>query len=114
MIYTIDAKNRTLGRVASEAAMVLRGKKDASFTPNKVSDVKLKVINVGQIKITGNKTQDKKYKSYSGYPGGLKEVSFERFLEKKGMIGIFKKAVMGMIPRNRLRDKIMKNLTLEN
>ncbi|MBI4691884.1 MAG: 50S ribosomal protein L13 [Candidatus Terrybacteria bacterium] len=114
MEYIIDAKDKILGRIASEAALVLRGKKEANFTPNRVPDVKVKIINLAQIKIPEKKLKQKKYKRYSGYPGGLEIISFEKMMEKKGIEYVFKKAVMGMLPKNKLQKKIIKNLVISN
>jgi len=112
MEYIIDAKDKILGRVASEAVLVLRGKKEANFVPNRVFDVKVKIINLDKIKISEKKIKQKNYKRYSGYPGGLKIISLEKMLEKKGIEYVFKKAVMGMLPKNKLQKKIMKNLII--
>lgn len=113
MEYIIDAKDRSLGRVASEAAAFLRGKKETNFAPNRLPDIKVKIINVSKIKITDKKLKQKKYKSHSGYPGGLKTTPLEKVLEKKGLEYVFKKAVMGMLPKNKLQDRMIKNLVIE-
>lgn len=114
MEYVIDAKNKILGRIASEAAFALRGKKEVNFIPNRIPDVKVKIINLDKIKISEKKIKQKKYKRYSGYPGGLKIISLEKILEKKGIGYVFKKAVMGMLQKNKLRNKIIKNLVISN
>lgn len=111
--YILDAKDKVLGRVASEAAAILRGKKTSEFAANIVADVKLKVVNVDKIKITGKKLSQKEYKNYSGYPGGLKITVMDKILQKKGMGYIFKKAVLGMLPKNKLQKQIMKNLIIK-
>lgn len=113
MIYTIDAKDKSLGRIASETALLLRGKNTAGFSPNKLSSNKVKVINLEKAHIGEKKLKQKKYKSFSGYPGGLKELSMEKVLEKKGIDFLFKKAVRGMLPKNRLQNEMMKNLITE-
>ena len=110
--YTIDAKGRALGRVASEVAAVLRGKNDASFQENAAPDIKLTVF-VDQIKLTGQKSKQKEYKTYAGYPGSLKSVPIERAIDKKGKAFIFRTAVLGMLPKNKLQIKMIKNLTLK-
>ena len=84
--YTIDAKGRALGRVASEAAAILRGKNDAIFQENVAPDIKLIILNVEQIKLTGQKGKQKEYKSYSGYPGSLKLIPIARAIEKKAWL----------------------------
>lgn len=111
--YTIDAKGRALGRVASEAAAILRGKNDASFQNNVAPSIKLIVLNVEQIKLTGQKIKQKEYKTYAGYPGSLKFIPLERAIEKKGKSFVFKTAVLGMLPKNKLQIKMIKNLVLK-
>ena len=111
--YTIDAKGRALGRVASEVAAVLRGKNDASFKENVVPNIKLTVLNVSQIKLTGQKSKQKKYKAYAGYPGSLKSVPIERVIDKKGVSFVFKTAVLGMLPKSKLQIKMIKNLIIK-
>lgn len=113
MEYIIDAKNKALGRVASEAAVILRGKKEADFAPNRLPETKVKIINIAQIKIIDRKLKQKEYKSHSGYPGGLKTTPLGKVLEKKGMAFVFIKTVTGMLPKNRLRNKMIKNLIIE-
>ena len=112
--YIIDVKDRQLGRAASEVALILRGKKEASFAPNRVPDIKVKVINVDKIRIGAKKMAQKQYKRYSGYPGGLKLSSMEKILKEKGMDYILKKTVMGMLPKNKLQKKMMENLLISN
>ncbi len=111
--YTIDAKGRALGRVASEAAAILRGKNDVEFKNNVALDIKLVVLNVEQIKLTGQKGKQKKYKSYTGYPGSLKFTPIATTIEKKNKAYVFKTAVLGMLPKNKLHIKMIKNLILK-
>jgi large subunit ribosomal protein L13 len=111
--YTIDAKGRALGRVASEAAAILRGKNDASFQENIAPDIKLTVLNVNEIKLTGQKSKQKEYKTYAGYPGSLKATPIERAIGKKGKAFVFKTAVLGMLPKSKLQIKMIKNLFLK-
>lgn len=111
--YTIDAKGRALGRVASEAAAILRGKNDAKFKENAAPEAKLIVLNVDQLKLTGQKIKQKKYKTYSGYPGSLRSFSIDRAIGKKGKSFIFKTAVLGMLPKNKLQIRMIKNLILK-
>jgi large subunit ribosomal protein L13 len=111
--YTIDAKGRALGRVASEAAALLNAKDSIHFVKNRVADVSVKIINAAQIKVTGNKMKESVHKSYSGFPGGLKEMPLEYVVEKKGYAELLKHAVLGMLPKNRLQDIRIKNLTIE-
>ena len=111
--YTIDAKNKPLGRVASEAAAMLRGKNAPSFEPNKISQVIVNVVNIGNVKITGQKSKSKEFTSYTGFPGGLRFESLEKAVKEKGMGYVFKKAVSGMLPKNKLHDKMLKNLRVK-
>ena len=111
--YTIDAKGRALGRVASEAAAILRGKNDAIFQENVAPDIKLIILNVEQIKLTGQKSKQKEYKSYSGYPGSLKFIPIAGAIEKKGMAYVFRTAVLGMLPKSKLQIKMIKKLFLK-
>jgi large subunit ribosomal protein L13 len=108
----IDAKNKPLGRVASEAAVLLRGKNKPNFSPNKIPPIKVKITNSSKAKLTGSKLNQKKYASYSGYPGGLKYIKMKELFERKPE-DIFKKAVWGMLPKNKLRKAVIKNLIIE-
>ncbi len=112
MEYTIDAKNRPLGRVATEAAAILRGKNSVHFAPNIAPDIKVVVENIKQIKISEKKAEQKEYKSFSGYPGGLKITPMKKEMAKKGIEYIFRKTVMGMLPKNKLRSIMIKNLVI--
>lgn len=111
--YTIDAKGRALGRVASEVAAILRGKNNADFRENVAPKVKLTVLNVDLIKLTGQKMNQKEYKFYAGYPGSLKITPIERAIAKKGKSFVFKTAVLGMLPKNKLQISMIKNLILK-
>jgi large subunit ribosomal protein L13 len=110
----IDAKEKILGRVAAEAAIVLRGKNTPSFKPNIAPDISVNIINSSKIKISGEKIQQKEYKRYSGYPGGLKIIKMKDMLDKKGKKYALKLAIRGMLPKNKLRTKMMNNLTMED
>lgn len=113
MKYIIDATNKKLGRVASEAAVHLIGKDQASFVRNKVSGGIVEIVNASKADISEKKLLQKKYTRYSGYPGGLRSPSMKDVIGKKGYEEIFTLAVYGMIPSNKLRAKIMKNLTVK-
>lgn len=108
--YTIDATNKRLGRIATEAATVLRGKDTPEFEKNSAPEVKVYIINASQINLPYSKKRGKKYTHYSGYPGGLITRTAEDVIEKKGYSELARKAVYGMLPVNRLRKRIMKNL----
>lgn len=97
----IDATDMVLGRLASEVAQILKGKRKPQYTPHVDTGDFVVIINAEKIRLTGNKAAQKNYYSYSGYPGGLKEVSFQRMLEKHPE-RIIEKAVKGMLPKNSL------------
>ena len=112
MNYEIDAQNKRLGRLASEVATILMGKNRADFARNTVADAKVKIVNAGKIFVTNKKMDNKIYKNYSGYPGGLKEASMRKVVAVKGMKEALRIAVKGMLPINKLRPRMMKNLTI--
>ncbi len=107
--YIFDAEGKKLGRMVTEIAMILRGKNEPSFKPNVIPDVKVIINNASKVLL--NKSQlEKEYKRYSGYPGGLTHESREHMIDRKGYRDIFEKAVYGMLPNNKLRSIMMKNL----
>ena len=110
----IDAKGRTLGRVASEVAMSLMGKTKATFQRNKYSGLNVKVINAGKINITPKKLEQIYHTRYSGIPGGLRVMKGKETVEKKGMNELLKLAVFQMLPGNKIRREMMKHLIIEN
>lgn len=112
MEHTIDATNKSLGRLASEIAVLLRGKNEASFLRHTKPVNKVKVTNTNQIKITGNKLSNKVYTRHSGQPGGLKRTTLNELIQKKGMKEALRKAVYGMLPDNKLRAIMMNNLNI--
>jgi len=103
--YIIDAEGKTLGRLASEAAALLRGKHKPQFTPHVDTGDFVIVINAEKIVLSGNKLKDKKYYRHSMHPGGLKVTSAEEMLAKFPE-RVIEKAIHGMIPHNRLGNKI--------
>jgi len=107
----IDAKGQILGRCASRIATILIGKHKVGYSQHMDSGDYVVVVNSEKIKVTGKKEKQKIYRSHSGYPGGLKEVSFARMVEKDPR-KILKIAVSGMLPGNRLKDKRMNRLKL--
>src|SRR5690554_2373907 len=107
--YVIDADGQTLGRLATEIATILRGKHKTTFTPHVDTGDFVIVINAEKVKLTGNKLDQKKYYRHSGYPGGLKEMTYRRLLEKKPEL-IIEKAVKSMIPHNKLGRQIINKL----
>lgn len=110
--YTIDAKGKKLGRVATEAAMVLMGKHVPGFRPNKEGDVSVTIENAGKLSVTEKKLEQKNYKRYSGYPGGLKHSRMEEVVDKKGMKEVVRTAIKGMLPKNKLQTPRLKRLTV--
>lgn len=110
--HIIDANGKTLGRVATEVASLLQGKNKADFNPAKDSGDFVIVKNIEKIKISGKKLQQKKYYRHSGYLGGLKEVVMEKFFNQNQK-KLFRQVVMGMLPKNKLRQKMIKRLKLE-
>lgn len=112
MNYEINAENRSLGRVATEAVVILRGKNLPSFEQNIAPKVKVKITNISKIKLTGNKLKEKTYKRYTGYPSGLREIPFQKMFERDPE-ETFRKVVKGMLPANKLRNEMLKNLTVE-
>lgn len=111
-LYTIDAAGGALGRVASEAASVLLGKKSANYMQNEVMPVEVEIVNASKLVMTEKRIAGKEYTRYTGYPGGLRITSLANLLQKKGVGEALWKAVDGMIPRNKLRKERMKRLTI--
>ena len=105
----VDAEGRTLGQMASAIATRLRGKHKAEYTPHVDTGDFVVVINADKVRVTGKKATDKIYHSHSGYPGGLKSISFEQLLEKSPE-RVIRLAVRGMMPRNRLGRAMLKKL----
>jgi large subunit ribosomal protein L13 len=100
----VDATGQTLGRLATQIADALRGKNKPEYTPHCDTGDFVVVVNAERIHVTGNKRADKKYYRHSGYPGGIKERSLEEMLERRPE-EVIRKAVKGMLPRNRLARK---------
>ena len=99
--YVVDAAGKTLGRLASEIALRLRGKHKAEFTPHIDTGDYIVVINAEKVHVTGAKRTDKMYHRHTGYPGGLKSMSFEKLIDKAPE-RVIQGAVKGMLPRNPL------------
>jgi large subunit ribosomal protein L13 len=112
MTHTIDAQNKKVGRVASQAAMILMGKNRPDFQKNKIPEQTVHIINAASASIDDKKRDQKIYQIYSGYPGGKREVSMKKMIDSKGYAEIFRKAIKGMLPANKLRAKMMKQLTI--
>ena len=107
--FVLDAANKPLGRVATEAARLLRGKHKPIFTPNVDTGDIVIIINAGQAVLTGNKINQKVMYKHSGYPGGLKETPYSRLMAEKPERAL-EAAVRGMLPKNRLGRKMIKKL----
>lgn len=107
--YVVDAKGKTLGRLASQIAGILRGKHKPIYSPHVDTGDFVIVINAAEVQLTGKKRQQKMFRYHTGYPGGLKEISYEKLLKEKPEKAIYE-AVWGMIPHNRLGRKIIKKL----
>mgnify|MGYP006296707625 CR=1 FL=1 len=109
--YLVDAKNKILGRLATEIAKRLRGKTKPDFTPHVDNGDFIVVINAEQVRTTGNKLEDKKYYRHTGYPGGIKETSLKELLQKKPEQVLYK-SVKGMLPKTRLGRAQLKKLKI--
>lgn len=107
--YLVDAENVVLGRVATRIADVLRGKNKPTFAPSVDTGDFVVVVNAEKIALTGSKLSDKIYYSHSGYPGGIKSISAGKLLEKKAE-ELIRKAVKGMLPKNKLASQMLKKL----
>lgn len=112
MKYTIDATGKSIGRVATQAAGVLMGKDTTSFARNIAPVVAVEVVNAGKLRIGARKRDKKTYRSFSGYPGGLSVRSMSHVVEGKGHTELVRIAIRGMLPKNKLRDQMLKNLTI--
>jgi len=108
----VDAQGRTLGRVASEVATLLMGKNSVLFQRNIMSGSPVKVINASKIKITAKKLEEITHLKYSGYPGGLRITKGTETIEKKGYKELLGFAIYRMLPGNKLRRDMLKNLTV--
>ena len=107
--WLINAEGKILGRLATEISILLRGKKKPKFVNFMDSGDFVIVINAEKVNLTGKKIEQKKYYSHSGYPGGLKEKTLKELLEKKPE-EVIRKAVWGMIPKNKLGRAVYKKL----
>lgn len=107
--YVIDAEGKTLGRLASEIASILRGKKKVTYTPHVDCGDYVIVINAEKVEVTGKKRKEKIYKRHTGYPGGLRELTFEKLQARKPE-EIIIHAVRGMMPEGKLGRQMFKKL----
>jgi len=111
-IHKIDASNESLGRLATRIAFLLRGKHKPNFLPNKDGGDFVEVENIKRVRLTGGKLQKEIRYSYSGYPGGLKKTPLKKIF-KKDPTKILRMAVWGMLPKNKLRVKMIKRLKIK-
>ncbi len=114
MEYQIDATNKILGRLATQVAVLLRGKNTSQFDPAKLPNHKITVYNTNSLRVTGKKMDGKEGKVYlrhTGYHGGQRAETLKEVMTRDSRVAL-RRAVMGMLPKNRLRDQIIKNLIL--
>jgi large subunit ribosomal protein L13 len=109
--YLVNAEDKILGRLATEVATLLRGKHKPTFTPHVDGGDFVVVVNAEKVKLTGNKLTGKKYYWHTGYPGGIREITAEKLLQKNPTDVIFR-AVRGMLPKNRLGRQMIKKLKI--
>jgi large subunit ribosomal protein L13 len=107
--YVVDATDKTLGRISTEIANRLRGKHKPVYTPHVDTGDYIVVVNAEKVKVTGNKATDKMYYHHTGYPGGIKSVSFDKLIDKAPERAI-EAAVKGMMPKNKLATAMLAKL----
>jgi large subunit ribosomal protein L13 len=107
--FIVDAEGQTLGRLASEIAQIIRGKKKPFFTPHMDMGDFVVVVNAEKVKVTGNKEKDKSYFRHSGYPGGVTQISLQK-IRQDYPERIITNAVKGMLPHNRLGRQLLTHL----
>lgn len=110
--HTIDATDKTFGRVASLAAKTLMGKTSPDYVSNKIADVEVCIINASKTKMSEKRMLETLHERYSGYPGGFKTATNADIIKKKGWISLYELGVYGMLPSNKLRPKMMKRLKI--
>ena len=111
--YLLDCSGKRLGRLSVQVANILRGKNKPEYTPNSDVGDFVVLVNAKNIQVTGNKSEDKIYFRHTGYPGGIKKISFKDQLEKDPE-KIIRDAVKGMLPKNKLNRQIIKKLKVYN
>ncbi len=109
--YVVDATDKTLGRLSTAIANRLRGKHKPEYTPHVDTGDYIVVVNAEKIKVTGNKTTDKVYHHHTGYPGGIKSITFDKLIDKAPE-QVIEKAVKGMMPKNKLSRSMMSKLKI--
>ena len=109
--YVVNAEGKVLGRMATELAKILRGKKKAIYTPHVDTGDFVIVVNAGKVTLTGKKLKDKIYYHHTGYPGGIRQTTAEKLLAKKPT-EVIRIAVKGMLPKNSLGRQMLRKLKL--
>ena len=107
--YIIDAEDKVLGRLATEVATILRGKHKPIYTPHVDTGDFVIIINADKIRLTGKKLEQKQYKYHTGYPGGLRTISYDRMIKEKPE-KVIQLAVKGMLPKNKLGRQMIKKM----
>ena len=107
--FVVDAAGKTLGRISTEIALRLRGKHKPEYTPHVDTGDYIIVVNADKVTVTGNKAKNKKYYSHSGFPGGIKEINFEKLLDKKPEM-VLETAIKGMLPKGPLGRAMFRKL----
>jgi len=112
MKYTLDAQNKKIGRVASEAASLLMGKNKTDYARNVAPDVKVEIVNASKADVSVKKLETELKARWSGFPSGITVDTVGKVVTHKGYSELFRRAVYGMLPSNKLRAKMIKNLTI--
>jgi large subunit ribosomal protein L13 len=110
--HSIDAAGKRLGVVATEAASVLLGKDQADFAKHLVADVTVTITNASKLDITEKKKKDEVYQTYSGYPGGLRSETLGHLGRRRGYAEVLRRTIGGMLPNNKLKKPMLKNLVI--
>lgn len=111
--HIIDAEGKSLGVVSSTVAKILMGKTSPDYVANKAADVLVSVINASKTKVTDKRKEETTHEHYTGYPGGLRSKTNKAILNKKGWPELYRLAIRGMLPDNKLRPLMMKRLTIK-
>ena len=109
--YVVDATDKTLGRLSTAIANRLRGKHKPEYTPHVDTGDYIVVVNAEKVRVTGNKTTDKIYHHHTGYPGGIKSITFDKLIDKAPE-QVIEKAVKGMMPKNKLSRSMLNKLKI--
>ena len=109
--YVVDADGMVLGRLASQVAAILRGKNKPIYTPHVDTGDHVIIVNASKVTLTGNKLDKKKYYHHTGYPGGLKEVTYRDFIAKKPEFAVYE-AIRRMMPKGPLGDQMLKKVRI--